>query len=29
MGTNFIAGSVVTGKGLMVFNLKKVDLDWI
>ena len=29
MGTNFLAGSVVIGQGVMVLNLKQIDLDRI
>ena len=29
MGTNFLAGPVVIGQGVMVLNYKRVDLDCI
>ena len=29
MGTNFLAGPVAIGQGVVVLNYKSVDLDWI
>ena len=29
MGTNFLAGPVVIGQGVMVLNKNRVDLDWM